>query len=632
MKIIENFSFKKVISKIISYIILKIHDLKTCIFCRTFKLNKTNLLKRFQSSPLHYQLKMFCTQVICLCFVIGLVILPSDLAPPIDLETPKSKDYWSQTGLKLSTLHSVINKKICYATFHDFLGCMQSISVLVNSVLGRDTNLIFSDAKIKKGISSISDIGITSSKKKAFKDASQVLEDFKTSMTEKIKAWKILYHRTLKPQKHQIHFYQILADIITHHQFPSRSIIDRILLRKKTVSESYRKKLIGKAINAYLSITQSPHDHLIPLKLIQDQSQVSQEEYSGIGLILFHIHQHLIVKRVLDNSPAFQAGLKPGDIVSKVQGRNVSKMKSSESSQVISKVAGKTVYLEILRQGTHKTFKIDKKNIKISNVKTEYIQDHNKKWGLIRISSFYKTDTCTQVEKAIYKFQEHPQVSGLVIDLRNNPGGLVDEALCTADLFLPKDYFMLEIRPFDQSKSSQLYSSLLPQVTDLPLVILINAGSASSAEIVAGILRDHNRGVLIGERTFGKGTILHGTAFQYPKYPNLIHYQTSAKFYFPSRRTNHILGIIPDHIVKFQNSSLVPFREEDLFVYQLPSFQVSLKKEKPLYPLYPHQSAFQNYQNCLADLKTSQNQQAKTLAKTMLRCVTAQKNFFVTSS
>ena len=105
------------------------------------------------------------------------------------------------------------------------------------------------------------------------------------------------------------------------------------------------------------------------------------------------------------------------------------------------------------------------------------------------------------------------------MDLRSNPGGLVDEALCTADLFLPKDHFMLEIRPFDQSKSSQMHFSLISQVTKLPLVILINAGSASSAEIVAGILRDHNRGVLIGERTFGKGTILHGTTFQYPKYP-----------------------------------------------------------------------------------------------------------------
>ena len=94
-----------------------------------------------------------------------------------------------------------------------------------------------------------------------------------------------------------------------------------------------------------------------------------------------------------------------------------------------------------------------------------------------------------KVEKAIYKFQEDPQVSGLVVDLRNNPGGLVDEALCTADLFLPKDQLMLEVRPFDPSQSSQFNFSLMPQVTDLPLVILINAGSASSAEIVAGILK-----------------------------------------------------------------------------------------------------------------------------------------------
>ena len=345
-----------------------------------------------------------------------------------------------------------------------------------------------------------------------------------------------------------------------------------------------------------------------------------------MGLILFQIQRHLVVKRVLENSPAFQAGLKSGDIISKVQGQDVSQMKLSDSSNAIGKVNSQTVHLEVLRGGARRYFKIDKGIIKIDNVKTEYIKDNGKTWGLIRLSSFYKVNTCAQVEKAIYKFQEDPQVSGLVIDLRNNPGGLVNEALCTADLFLPKDRFMLEVRPFNTSQSSQFNFSLMPQVTDLPLVILVNAGSASSAEIVAGVLRDHDRGVLIGERTFGKGTILYGTSFQYPRYPNLIHYQTSAKFYFPSRRTNHILGIIPDHIVEFQNKSLVLFREEDLFAYQLPSFKVTLKNQKPLSPLYSSQGTFQSYQNCLKNLKTSQDQRAKVLARTMLRCVTSQDN------
>ena len=248
---------------------------------------------------------------------------------------------------------------------------------------------------------------------------------------------------------------------------------------------------------------------------------------------------------------------------------------------------------------------------------------------MIKVSSFYKANTCMQVEEAIHNLQKDPQMAGLAMDLRNNPGGIVDEALCIADLFLPEDRFMLEIRPF-QRKPSQWSFSLLPQLTNLPLVILINAGSASSAEILAGVLRDHNRAVLIGERSFGKGTILQGRHFQYPKYPGLLHYQTFAKFYFPSRQTNHISGILPDHTVKFQNDSLIPFREGDLFAYQLPLFasQNISKASQSRHVSVPQKRTFRSYQTCLNDLKTLEGQrEAKSIAKTMLRCVTAQSSF-----
>ena len=250
IKIIKN-SFLK------AMVFFKIHDFKTFISQKinlliTFFKSKSHLKSRFlhytiqvkssnnkpslswvlKTAYFHPKLKTLCIQIICVCSMIGLVILPSDFQSPVDLETLKPKDYWGQTGLKLSTLHSIINKKTCYTKFHNFLGCMQAISTLVNSVLDKDMDLRFSEAQIKKGISSISDIQITLSKKKSFQDVSKVLKDFKKSMAKKIKVWKILYHQTLKPQKH-IHFYQILVDIITHHQFPPRSLFDQIFSKKK---------------------------------------------------------------------------------------------------------------------------------------------------------------------------------------------------------------------------------------------------------------------------------------------------------------------------------------------------------------------------------------------------------------
>ena len=629
------FTFEKVIQfithklvKVVKATIFNIKCLKIKIDQQiaTFTLKRLTLFSRIHFQP---QTKALCIRFICLFLFIGFV---SYFHLSHDTKKLETKNYWNETKLNFSTLHSIINQDTCYARLNNFLGCMQALSTVITTLSDKNIDLVFTNTQIKKGINFLSDIKVTPSSRKDFQDISEILKDLKVSMVEKIQTWKTLYYQT---QKNQIRFYHILREIlletITHVESSPRSSLDNRTFVKTSRKFSH-KKLIAQSINSYLSVTHSPHDHLIPLDLMKDRSKTSEGKYSGVGLILFHIQQHLIIKRVLENSPALKAGLKSGDIIFKVQGQDVSQMSLSDSSNAIGRVNNKTIYLEILREGVLRHFTLNKEVIKTDNIRTEYIKDNNKKWGLIRLSSFYKVNTCAQVETAIYKFQEDPQVSGLVIDLRNNPGGLVDEALCTADLFLPKNRLMLEVRPFNPSQPSQFNFSLIPQVTDLPLVILINAGSASSAEIVAGILRDYNRGVLIGERTFGKGTILYGTSFQYPRYPNLIYYQTSAKFYFPSKRTNHILGIIPDHIVTFENSSLVPFREEDLFAYQLPSFQLTLKNQKPVSPLLSHQNNFQSYQNCLKDLKTSHNQRAKTLATTLLRCVTSQKNQLAKSS
>ncbi len=631
------FVFQKTTKFMIHKLLKRIKETIFNIKCLKIKINQqmTTFILKLKSfslfSKTHFQpqFKVFCIRFVFLF----LFIVPAfyfHFSP--DTKKLESKNYWNETKLNFSTLHSIINKETCYAQLNNFLGCMQTLSALITNVSDKNIDLVFTNDQIKKGINFLSDIKVKPSSRKSFQDISEVLKDLKVSMAKKIQIWKTLYYQT---RENQIRFYHILREIllavITSNESSPRSSLGNETFIKKS-RNFYHKRLIAQSINSYLSVTHSPHDHLIPLELMKDRSNASDGEYSGVGLILFQIQQHLIVKRVLENSPAFQAGLKSGDIISKVQGQNVSRMSLSDSSNAIGRVNSKTVHLEILREGVLRHFTLNKEIIRTDNVRTEYIKDGNKKWGLIKLSSFYKLNTCAQMEKAIYKFQKDPQISGLVIDLRNNPGGLVDEALCTADLFLPKDQFMLEIRPFNPSQSSQFSFSRMPQVTDLPLVILVNAGSASSAEIVAGILRDHNRGVLIGQRTFGKGTILYGTSFQYPNYPKLIYYQTSAKFYFPSRRTNHILGIIPDHIVRFQNSSLVPFREEDLFAYQLPSFQVSLKNQKALLPLHSHKSAFQSYQNCLEDLKTSQDQEAKTLAKTILRCVISQDNSLAEST
>ena len=167
--------------------------------------------------------------------------------------------------------------------------------------------------------------------------------------------------------------------MITHSESSLQSSLDSKVL--KISKNFYHKRLIAQSINGYLSVTHSPHDHLIPLELMKDRSKASEGEYSGVGLILFQIQQHLVVKRVLENGPAFRAGLKSGDIISKVQGQDISQMNLSDSSNAIGRVNSKVVHLEVLREGVRRYFTLNKEVIKTDNIETEYIKDNNKKMG-----------------------------------------------------------------------------------------------------------------------------------------------------------------------------------------------------------------------------------------------------------
>ena len=239
-----------------------------------FKYLKTKSLDLFSGIYFQPQAKMLCIRFICLFFFIGLLAFSFHFhSSSINVGKLESKDYWNGTKLNFSTLHSVINKETCYAQLHNFLGCMQALSSLVTIVSDKNVDLIFADDQIKKGINFLSDIKISSSPKKDFQDVSEVLQDFKTSMTNRIQAWKALYYQT---QKNQIRFYyilkEILLEVIIHSESSSRSLLSHNLLTEMS-KRFQHKQLIAQSINSYLSITQSPHDHLIPLDLMKDRSK-----------------------------------------------------------------------------------------------------------------------------------------------------------------------------------------------------------------------------------------------------------------------------------------------------------------------------------------------------------------------
>ena len=228
-----------------------------------------------------------------------------------------------------------------------------------------------------------------------------------------------------------------------------------------------------------------------------------------------------------------------------------------------------------------------------ANVQTRIIKDENRTWGVIEVSSFENIEVCEKTRQAVIKLEKQA-VQGLVLDLRDNPGGLLEQALCMVDIFLPKEQLVLRVQPLEQDFDLEdiFANTALPEVhftkkaqeTKLPLVVLINSRSASASEIVAGALKEAKRAHIIGERSYGKGTILHAKEFETDEYihPTVVHFFTTATFHFASGKTNHLLGIQPD-LTHVGLATPVPLpREEDLFYYRIRSQKVKPPVLSPL--------------------------------------------------
>ena len=314
-------------------------------------------------------------------------------------------------------------------------------------------------------------------------------------------------------------------------------------IRSKYVEQPTDRKLIEAAITGMLT-SLDPHSSYMTAKSFQDMQVNTRGEFGGLGIQVTMERGFVKVISPIDDTPAYRAGIKAGDYVTHLDSNVVQGMTLADAVDKMRGKVGTKIVLTIRRKGVAEPFDvtITRAVIKITSVSSRLEGNV----GYVRIKSFNE-QTEKGLKTAISKFEESPgdKIQGLVLDLRNNPGGLLDQAVSVSDSFLDKGE-IVSTRSNDPSKTERYYAKSGDLLHGKPIVVLINEGSASASEIVAGALQDHRRAIILGTQSFGKGSVQ--TIMPLPGHGAMR--LTTARYYTPSGRSIQAKGIDPDIVVQ----------------------------------------------------------------------------------
>jgi len=299
------------------------------------------------------------------------------------------------------------------------------------------------------------------------------------------------------------------------------------------------EQLVENAINGMLAQL-DPHSSYLNAKDFEEMQVQTKGEFGGLGIEVTMENGLVKVVSPIDDTPAARAGIQPGDFIIELNGEPVSGMTLSQAVDKMRGPIDSEITLTIQR-GDKDPFdvKLTRAVIKIQSVRAR-LEDNDVAY--IRITSFSEqTDTGLESEFKKLKEQANGKLAGVVLDLRNNPGGLLDQAVAVSDDFLDKGEIVSTRGRHPED--AQRYNARPGDITDnLPMVVLINGGSASASEIVAGALQDHHRAILMGTKSFGKGSVQ--TIIPVPGHGAIR--LTTARYFTPSGRSIQALGITPD--------------------------------------------------------------------------------------
>lgn len=298
------------------------------------------------------------------------------------------------------------------------------------------------------------------------------------------------------------------------------------------------------AINTMLESLDDPYSKYLNKKNYAEQNSSIDSKITGIGVNITSVGGQTYVVNAIEDTPAFSAGLKPGDILIKVNGKSISGMKTSEVADIVRGPEGTFVDLTILRKKTTLNKHIERKEIKIKTVKSSI----DKNIGYIQIISFIGSTTTTEFLDALEKTDK---TKGLIIDLRGNTGGLLPNAVFIANLFIDKGNLVSIVGRNGYKRN--IYAQETDFTVEKPMLVLVDGGSASASEILSGALKDYHRAKLVGTKTFGKGMVQKIIPMPNETGLNL----TIAKYLTPSGHDINKKGIQPDIEIKLSEKDVL---------------------------------------------------------------------------
>ena len=328
-------------------------------------------------------------------------------------------------------------------------------------------------------------------------------------------------------------------------------------IKKEYVEEVDQSEVMDSAINGVLQ-SLDPYSAYMSPELFKEMQTDTRGEFGGLGIEIGMEAGVVKVISPIDGTPAERAGIKAGDYIVKIGKEQVQGKSLMEAVKLMRGPIGTTINLTVRRKNIKKPieFKITRKIIEVQSVNSQIISE-KKNIGYVRLKSFNENSD-NQFLQSLRKFESNKKIEGYVIDLRNNPGGLLTQAINITDFFL-NDGEIVSTKGRKVSETRKFFARKGDEIKGKPIIVLINNGSASAAEIFAGALKDHKRAIILGENSYGKGSVQSIIPLKNGGGMRL----TISKYYLPSGKSISEVGVTPDILVEEFGSDFKINSEKD---------------------------------------------------------------------
>ena len=315
------------------------------------------------------------------------------------------------------------------------------------------------------------------------------------------------------------------------------------IIQNQYVDETEPREVIYGAVRGMLRAL-DPHSSFMDPESYREMQVETSGSFGGLGIEITIRDDQLTVVAPIDGTPAWRAGIQPGDRIVKIEGLATKDMSLPDAVKRMRGPKGSKVTITIAREGAKEPFDVSlvREVIQVQSIRSQELEPGI---GYIRIRQFQER-TAPDMVAAVEKFDKGGRLSGLIVDVRNNPGGLLSAAVEVSEEFLGDGKLIVYTEGRVRNQNMRFTAHAKRAITDVPLVVLVNQGSASASEIVAGAIQDHSRGVVIGQQTFGKGSVqtiiplADGSGLRL----------TTARYFTPKGRSIHGKGITPDILIE----------------------------------------------------------------------------------